>query len=113
MAKGKSWLKKILIMVPPLVGRETPRSVDKIVVIHIFQDMITPPLSFTIAPFKIVAISKMFVATHDHLQGIPEEKKGTKSKIVTKTAVVEELAQKKPSGDDGDGFDDEVDQDGS
>ena len=75
--------------------------------------MITHPLSLTIAPFKIAAITKMFIATHDHLQGIPEEKEGTKSKIVTKTAVVEELAQKKPSGDDGDGFDDEVDQDGS
>ena len=35
--------------------------------LHIFQDMITPPLSFTIAPFKIVAITKMFIATHDHL----------------------------------------------
>ena len=62
--------------------------------------MITHPLSLTIAPFKIAAITKMFIATHDHLQGIPEEKKGTKSKIVTKTAVVEELAQQQPSGHD-------------
>ena len=68
----------------------------------------------------ITCTTNTATTTHDHLQGIPEEKKGTKSKIVTKTAVVEKLAQKKPSGDDGDGFDDdgdgsddEVDQDGS
>ena len=59
----------------------------------------------------ITCTTNTATTTHDHLQGIPEEKKGTKSKIVTKTAVVEKLAQKKPSGDDGDGFDDEVDQD--